>query len=227
MGKIVKYDRQRIRLIVKLIPVTILVMALALYLLNRTGIIEKKFNVGYEGPMKLVPEVRILDEKTGDEKGTMEYYTPMVGREMVTGEGSDDGIEEAPDTLASDIETPLPDEISIDSERFLRTYPARAEVPYSREYVILKMVKPDYPQDALAKGIEGYVIIEAHVGEDGKVRSVYARKVFGAESFKDASLQAVSNFEFKPKRENGRPASFWVSFIVRFTFNARRQTFER
>jgi len=223
MGKIVKYDRRRFKRLLLLLPLTLLIMLVVLFFIERSRIIDKKFSVGYEGPMKFVPEVRILDESDlGKEDDFTERYEPMVSKEVVTPEESRQSRTEREDSSPVEKELSLPDEISIDSERFYRTYPSRAEVPYSREYIIEEMVEPEYPADALENGIEGYVIVEVQVAPNGKVHSAYARKVFGAESFAKASLDAVRRFRFKPKLKNGKPVTFWVSFLIRFTFNARR-----
>ncbi len=223
MGKIVKYDRKRMKRLLLLLPLSVLIMLVVLFFIERSRIIDKKFSVGYEGPMKFVPEVRILDERDfGEEDDFTEKYKPMVSRKVVTDEESRERRTERKDSEEAEKELSLPDEIQFDSERFFRTYTSRAEIPYSREYVIEEMVEPEYPADALENGIEGYVIVEVQVSPSGKVHSAHARKVFGAESFEKASLDAVRRFRFKPKLKNGKPVTFWVSFLIRFTFNARR-----
>ena len=105
-------------------------------------------------------------------------------------------------------------EISRDFE--FRSYRARAPVPYREDYVILRMVKPEYPADALALVQEGYVLVEAYIGADGTVSEAYVRASYGPYSFEESSLRALRLFLFRPIREGGNAISFWVSFLVRF-----------
>ncbi len=105
--------------------------------------------------------------------------------------------------------------MQVEDELF-RSYPSHAPVPYRNDFVILRMVKPIYPPDALADAREGYVLIEAYVLSDGTVRDVYVRSAMGPRSFEDSSIDAVKQFLFKPILENGRAIPFWVSFLVRF-----------
>jgi TonB family protein len=97
-----------------------------------------------------------------------------------------------------------------------RAYPSRAPVPYRRDYVILRMVKPHYPADALANAEEGYVLVEAYVDSDGTVAEVYVRSSYGRRSFEESALGALRQFLFKPVMERERAISFWVSFLVRY-----------
>jgi TonB family protein len=78
------------------------------------------------------------------------------------------------------------------------------------------MIEPEYPSDALAERLEGYVLIEAYIASDGTVNEAYVRSSFGPVSFEASSLAAVRQFLFKPVRTNGMPVSFWVSFLVKF-----------
>jgi TonB family protein len=101
-------------------------------------------------------------------------------------------------------------------EYAFRAYPSHAAVPYRQDYVILKMVKPDYPPDALANAEEGYVLVEAYISPEGRVGEAYVRSSYGSRSFEDASVNAVRQFLFRPVQERGTSVSFWVSFLVRF-----------
>ena len=89
-------------------------------------------------------------------------------------------------------------------------------MPYREDYVILKMVKPVYPPDALEMGMEGYVLIEVYVNKNGRVSGAWVRSSYGPISFEKSALDAVKQFEFDPIKENGKSTSFWVSFIVKF-----------
>jgi TonB family protein len=97
-----------------------------------------------------------------------------------------------------------------------RSYSSHAPVPYREDYVILRMVKPEYPPEALANLEEGHVLVEAYIGANGTVKETYVRSAQGPRSFEGATLDAVRQFLFRPVVVNGKPISFWTSFLVRF-----------
>ncbi|MCH7548787.1 MAG: TonB family protein, partial [Candidatus Krumholzibacteriota bacterium] len=96
----------------------------------------------------------------------------------------------------------------------VRTEEKRREVPYSRDYVILKMIEPEYPEDALAAGIEGSVLVELLVGQSGNVEETTVLSRFGPASFEKSSLEAVRQFVFQPPVQGGRPATMQIRFVI-------------
>ena len=68
----------------------------------------------------------------------------------------------------------------------------------------LVQVQPAYPQRALQKGIEGYVIVEFDVDDNGQVinpRVLYAQPTG---YFESASLRALERYRYQPKVMNGQ-----------------------
>jgi len=71
---------------------------------------------------------------------------------------------------------------------------------------ITHKVKPDYPQAAVAAALQGNVILEGVIGEDGKVRDITV--VLSAHPLLDAAARkAWGEFQYKPARRNGTPES--------------------
>jgi len=217
MGKIREYDRSMRRRLVFLLPLALVVIIVLLVSLERSRVVDRMFNVGYEGPMKLLPEITILDETGREAEIFSEERHDMIAREFeVYSEEEESEDEDALTSMAPEEqpEEPITDEI--DGIDPLRTYPSHAPVPFREDYVILKMVKPDYPPEAMERGEEGYVLIEVYVNDRGKVEDAWIRKARGVKSFEDSALEAIRQFEFRPIREMGKPTSFWISFLVRF-----------
>jgi len=83
--------------------------------------------------------------------------------------------------------------------------------------VKIKDVHPEYPELARKARIEGIVILEAIIDENGNV--VKARilrspgKAFG---FDDAALEAVKQWKFKPGLQNGVPVPVIYALTVQF-----------
>jgi len=214
MVRIKNQPHRKSRYILIYLPAAIAVILFLLYLLERSGIIERKF-IGYEGPREVTPRVEIVTPETGKEDLFARRHHPMKLTEPKT---EKTGTQESEKKEEKEKETKIPDEIDIEPDKYYRSYPSHTRAPYSEDYVILKMVKPEYPDDALKKGIEGYVIIEVLIGKDGKVKEAWTRKVYGTESFRDVSLEAIEKFVFRPKTQNGEPQTFWISFIFKFNF---------
>ena len=78
-------------------------------------------------------------------------------------------------------------------------------------------VSPVYPQHAQAARVQGEVVIEALIGEDGKVR--HAKVLKGVLLLNDAALAAVRQWEFTPTRLNGEPVAVIMTVTVVFSLN--------
>lgn len=78
-------------------------------------------------------------------------------------------------------------------------------------------VQPPYPRQALARGIEGFTIVEFDVWTDGSVRNAQVIDRAPSSVFDNASLQAIAKFRYKPQVENGKPVIV-TGMQNRFTF---------
>jgi protein TonB len=214
-----EYDKAALKRLVWLIPLSMLILVLILITLEHLQVADTFFNVGYEGPMKLLPEITILDDSGAEAEVFAEERHDMVARDVeVYTEEEEPAVEDdhplTPSESTEPTEEPVTDEFH--GEDVIRSYPAHAPVPYREDYVILRMVKPVYPPEAIELGLEGYVLVEVFVNEQGTVQEAYVRKVKGIEAFETSTVEAVRQFVFKPVRDRGAPSSFWVSFVVRF-----------
>jgi len=79
-------------------------------------------------------------------------------------------------------------------------------------------VKPVYPELAIQARLSAVVILEAHVGTDGRVQSV--RILRGAPVFDDAAIEAVKQWRYQPLLLNGVPTEFILTVTVAFNLVA-------
>lgn len=77
---------------------------------------------------------------------------------------------------------------------------------------------PQYPPTAQAAGVSGKVVIEAHVGADGRVRECHV--VESHRLFDDAALESVRSRRYEPLLLNGVPSDFLVTITI--VFNIKR-----
>lgn len=175
--------------------------------------IERRF--GWEGPMQLLPEITIIPD-TDPYEDIREESRPRALAALEIEEFEEKGPaegakrEQIPEDKPDEIVTPeLDDEV-------VRRYPAHTDVPYSEDYVILYVEKPEYPPYELEAGIEADVTLEILVNEGGRVERVYVLAARGPKSFERASLDAAQRFRFKPPIVEGRPTAMWIRFQIRF-----------
>lgn len=79
---------------------------------------------------------------------------------------------------------------------------------------VIKQARPQYPQDAFVKKIEGTVLIEALVDSQGRVAR--ARVVQSVPLLDAAALQAVYQWVFQPAMKHGRPVATIIHMPVAF-----------
>jgi protein TonB len=80
-----------------------------------------------------------------------------------------------------------------------------------------KHVNPTYPAIAQSARVQGVVIIEATIGQNGRVAD--ARVLRSIPLLDSAALEAVRQWEFSPTLLNGVPVSVIMTVTVQFTLN--------
>ena len=68
---------------------------------------------------------------------------------------------------------------------------------------LLRSVQPVYPGIARARRVTGQVRVKLRIGKEGKV--IAAQFLTGPEIFKDAALEAVKQWQYKPATLDGKP----------------------
>jgi TonB family protein len=75
-------------------------------------------------------------------------------------------------------------------------------------------VDPIYPSEARLQRVEGAVVLDALVGEDGNVREVQVTS--GPPQLANAATQAVKRWRYQPFQLNGRPVSMHNQITIQF-----------
>jgi periplasmic protein TonB len=83
---------------------------------------------------------------------------------------------------------------------------------------LIERVTPVYPDVAIQARLKAMVILEARVGEDGRVKGVKVLR--GQLLFDQAAVDAVKQWRYRPLLLNGQPTEFDVTITV--TFNLQQ-----
>ena len=81
---------------------------------------------------------------------------------------------------------------------------------------IAHRVTPVYPEQARTQGIQGAVVLEAMVGEDGTVEHVTVLSS-GPSSLANAARRAVEQWRYTPLALNGKPMPMRNQITIKFT----------
>lgn len=131
----------------------------------------------FEEPPQIVQDVKQVEVKPDIQEPVQNDPTPVAAQEMQDTTSEVAGLQkEAPK------ETPKT--TVVNTSNF-------TDVPYYK-------VKPKYPKEALAQGIEGHVLLEIDVLQDGSVENL---KVLSGEKlnvFETEARRAVSKYKYKP-----------------------------
>jgi protein TonB len=83
---------------------------------------------------------------------------------------------------------------------------------------VVRSVKPSYTAAAMDAGIEGRVLLDVVVLDDGKVGEVTVRESLDKEHGLDTqAVEAARQWLFKPGMKDGKPVPVRVELEMRFT----------
>jgi TonB family protein len=96
-------------------------------------------------------------------------------------------------------------------------------VPRDQAPVILRTVRPVYPDAARRASSEGDVLVQGCVDAKGRVVSAIVLETDG-EIFNEPAIEAFKQWQFTPASIKGKPASAWVTYPVRFRLINRERS---
>lgn len=137
-----------------------------------------------------------------------EVAQPAIPMEAAEGEEVDEEADIAP-TSFDDVES-LPPPPPPPSEQAQEFY-AFDEPP-----VLIKYVSPRYPDLARQAGIEGTVLLEVLVSDEGKVEQARVIQSDVTPAMEKAAIQAAKQFRFKPAKQRTVPVRARMAIPIRF-----------
>lgn len=82
------------------------------------------------------------------------------------------------------------------------------------EKLLIRKVEPTYPEAARRANLQGVVVLDAVVADDGSVVNVYPLR--GPDALTPAAMDAARWWRFRPYRMNGEPATVETTLAVEF-----------
>jgi TonB family protein len=188
---------------------------------------EQPLALGYRGPQRPLPEIELLEPNSvqsffsqrlregrrhAPEYRLLQNLDPDPGPDPmpVRREERPQRSEEEPNEPNDDIQLVEP------------VRPTHQELSFSEDFVILKSVKPDYPEYERSRMIEGYVVIQCYVTAEGviqdeQVTEAATSPVGGStKAFERAALEAVKQWKVMPPLRDGKPRGAWLPIRINF-----------
>jgi protein TonB len=86
--------------------------------------------------------------------------------------------------------------------------------PAAAESSLIHRVEPEYPEAARDQQLQGAVVLDIHIGQDGAVEDV--KLVSGEPLLADAAVAAVKQWRFQPRSIDGAPAEMQTTVTLNF-----------
>ncbi len=176
-------------------------------------------HIGFAGPELVLPELNPQDHPLEDQER-------LADARVRAGAIVDSKIEILPDPEAT-IQVPEPraagilgrDRRSNPVVELTESWDLRStSEPSSRslDFIIERMVRPEYPWTAIAREVEGMVRVQAAIDVQGRVRSVEILTPDADPDLVDATRRAMMRWKFKPYLVNGEAVEFTVLVPFRY-----------
>lgn len=151
----------------------------------------------FEEPPTIVPDVRQVEVKPDVQETTPAEPTPSVAHEM-----QDQGSDVAGVQKEAPVEPPKTTVVNTANV---------TDVPYYK-------VKPRYPKEALAQGLEGHVLLEIDILQDGSVENLKVVSGDKLNIFETEARRAVSKYKYKPFMDEAGNAIVKHNHLVKVDF---------
>ena len=89
-------------------------------------------------------------------------------------------------------------------------------IPYDRPPKLKKPIKPEYPETAQERGIEGTVYVIFFINNKGIVNSQSISVQKGIPELNEAGINAVLNSKFIPAQQKDKKVGVWQTIPIKF-----------
>ena len=163
-------------------------------------------------PARIPPEVALIDDLAHAAPAIHELDVPFVMH------GATDGVWRSfgNDRSGATIVPPPPPELARPPESAAANAPIRVGGDVQSAKLINRTM-PRYPPLARQARVQGRVLLEAIIGDDGTIQKL--RAISGHPLLVPAALSAVKRWRYRPTLLNGQPVPVITQVEVRFTLS--------
>jgi len=170
---------------------------------------------GFEGPEQLVEHIRL--EQMGDVEQRGADVVSVAAEPKLRGGGhhrpSKEGMHPASEAPRAG-SGPGADDVDLDAR--LRALALQGPVIRSEDLIVDKLVRPDYPEEARSKDIEGVVEMVALVDTTGAVTEVHIIGGSHQPLLEQAASEAVLQCRYRPYRVDKSLEKVWAFYRISF-----------
>jgi TonB family protein len=186
---------------------------------------EERIRLGYEGPTRLQRELEVLVPNS------VQAHFSQLAREGRTSAVEyhilpELEITHGPATIPVPEVKPRPEaQPSVQAESEIEVEPliaTHAEISYSEDFVILRLVKPVYPEYELERDITASITVAAWLTSTGELQDVQITQAIAeppsasTRGFEIASLEAIRQWKIRPPRRLQETSGLWLTIPIRF-----------
>lgn len=186
---------------------------------------EERIRLGYEGPTRIQPTLEVLVPNS------VQAHFSQLAREGRTSAVEyhilpEIEITRGPEPIPVREVKPRPDEKpSVQAESEIEIEPliaTHAEISYSEDFVILRLVKPVYPEYELERDITASITVAAWLTPSGELQDVQITQATAepqsasTRGFEIASLEAIRQWKIRPPRRLQETSGLWLTIPIRF-----------
>jgi len=188
---------------------------------------EERIRLGYEGPTRIHRELEVLVPNSVQAHFSQlarEGRTSAVEYHILPEVEITRGPEPIPVPETKSQPEPKPpvqtqSESETEIEPLIATH---AEISYSEDFVILRLVKPIYPEYELERDITASITVAAWLTPSGELQDVQITQASAepqtasTRGFEIASLEAIRQWKIRPPRRLHETSGLWLSIPIRF-----------
>ncbi len=171
-------------------------------------------HLGYEGPLRILAEISEV-RAPGRVDSDLEALSGRGARAALRAIDITIVDSERPAGARAREETGTRDETV--GDELLTQLERSLPQPTSRELVIIRLVKPEYPRSSVLAGVEGVATFRIHVTSDGEVARAWLMSSEVDPACDEAARRALLQWRFRPFLTDGVPTDVLVDQRIRFT----------
>jgi len=178
-------------------------------------VFEDPKRFGYEGPKQWVDRIRL--EQMADHEAPGLFQVTYLTAESKKGGRKPTRVSSNPQSVPVIEKVAGTGEDERDLLAKARMLPLDGPLIRSEDLIIERLVRPDYPEEARDKNVEGVVELVALVDTTGSVEQIQIVGGTGEPMLEHAAAKAILQCQYRPYRIKDEARRVWAAFRIAFS----------